>query len=84
MEKAMNLTHKQLLATLVQVVHDEGAGLPSKVIKEYGFDAAINAYGFGYMTSWLASIALKHPALLKELMDDPRFIRARQTLENAG
>jgi hypothetical protein len=36
------------------------------------------------MASWLASLARKHPAVLQELMRDPRFIRARQSLENAG
>ena len=73
MEKAMNLTHEQLMATLVQVVHDEGPTGWSP--------AETRAYGFGYMASWLAGIARKHP---QELMRDPRFIRARQSLENAG
>jgi hypothetical protein len=76
MEKAMNLTHEQLMATLYQVVHDEGPTGWSP--------AETRAYGFGYMASWLAGLARKHPAVLQELMRDPRFIRARQSLENAG
>lgn len=76
MEKQMEITHQQLMATLQQVVHGEN-------LEAVWTSAGLNAYGFGYMTSWFASIARKHPAVLKELLSDPRVIRAQQTLENA-
>ena len=71
----MEITHQQLMAALIQVTHDstETPWTPAQA----------NAYGFGYMTSWFASIARKHPAVLKELLSDPRVIQAQQTLENS-
>jgi len=42
------------------------------------------AFGYGYMSSWLAEIALKYPEVMKGLLEDPEFVKARESLENAG
>ena len=82
----MEITHQQLMAALIQAATDaREQGLAAMDQKPSGAAALAleNAYGFGYMTSWFASIARKHPAVLKELLSDPRVIQAQQTLENA-
>jgi hypothetical protein len=42
------------------------------------------AFGYGYMSSWLADIALKYPEVMKDLLEDPEFVKAWESLENAG
>jgi hypothetical protein len=81
MEKQMEITHQQLMAALIQTATD--ARNEHATVDQKQSLALENAYGFGYMTSWFASIAQKHPAVLKELLSDPRVIRAQQSLENA-
>ena len=78
----MEITHQQLMAALIQTATDaREQGLAA--MDQKPSLALENAYGFGYITSWFASIAQKHPAVLKELLSDPRVIRAQQSLENA-
>lgn len=69
-KKTMNLTHRQIKAVFYQVVKNESS--------PHWSPAEIKAYGFGYMASWLAIIARRHPAVLEELMNDPRFILAQE------
>ena len=78
----MEITHQQLMAALIQTATDaREQGLAA--MDQKPSLALENAYGFGYITSWFASIAQKHSAVLKELLSDPRVIRAQQSLENA-
>ena len=78
----MEITHQQLMAALIQAATDAREQELATADQKPSL-ALENAYGFGYMTSWFASIARKHPAVLKELLSDPRVIQAQQTLENA-
>lgn len=41
------------------------------------------AFGYGYMSSWLAALALKHPAVMQEMLEDSEFVKAQESLKNS-
>ena len=74
----------QLMAVLQKQVDNTWMELEELRLLGPAKSAAKGSFGYGYMTSWLAALALKHPAVMQEMLEDPNFVKARDSLENAG
>jgi hypothetical protein len=84
MMKEMVMDRYQLMAVLQKQVDNTWMELEELRLLGPAMAGAKASFGYGYMSSWLAALALKHPAVMQEMLEDPNFVKARDSLENAG
>ncbi len=78
------MNHYQLMTAIEKRVDNTRMELEElRLLRSTKSGAKDYAFGYGYMTSWLASLALKYPEVMKGLLEDPEFVKARESLENA-